>query len=70
MAVIYEKDGKRMLALKGATEVTLDNCVDYITEDGSKRNIDEEFRARLEQAIAQFSEATLRTLLVAEKEYP
>lgn len=67
MAVVYSKDGQQVLALKGAPEMTFEHCVDYLAEDGSKKKIDAEFRNKMQEAISLFSEATLRTLLVAEK---
>jgi len=40
MAVIYEKDGHSLLSLKGAPEILVSSCVDYLTDDGSKKKID------------------------------
>jgi Ca2+ transporting ATPase len=41
MAVIYEREGRNVLSVKGATELIMDDCEDYILEDGSKHKIDE-----------------------------
>lgn len=52
MGVIYEKERVNILALKGAPDMTLDNCTTYIDENGVKKPVDEQFKRRLEEAIA------------------
>ena len=41
MAVIYQKDGKRTLLVKGASDIVIGNCVNYLAEDGTKKKLDD-----------------------------
>jgi Ca2+ transporting ATPase len=41
MAVIFEREGNNTLTFKGAPDIALNSCEDYIMEDGSKHKIDD-----------------------------
>ena len=68
-SVVYERGGRRYLALKGAPESVLAIC-SRISEDGSDRDLGGDARERITQTVGEMAGRGLRVLAFAEREVP
>jgi len=65
MSTVSKFKGKTHVFSKGAPDYLLKNCVSYLNANGEPVPITEAFRSTLLGKLAEFAEATLRTLLLA-----
>lgn len=69
VSVLLEKDGRRVLVVKGAPEDLLERCTRYESGDGP-RALDAPTRARLATRFGEFCGDGFRALVVAWREEP
>jgi P-type Ca2+ transporter type 2B len=70
MSVIYynEEKKKHYIFSKGAPEILLENCKQYISKTNVVTPIDSSWREEFRKIISEFSSQSLRTLLLCYKE--
>lgn len=67
MSVVYEKNGKYIIAVKGAPDKILDKCTG-IFYGGEKRAMDGEMRQRTEEQLEKMTQRALRVIAFAYRE--
>ena len=70
MSVIYYLDNKKRYYIfsKGAPEILLESCKQYINREGNITPIDEAFREQCKNIISEFSSQSLRNILLCYRE--
>lgn len=69
MSSVINSDGKRILLVKGASEMVLASCNKFISKKtGQIRKIDEDLLATMKGAIKSMADNALRTIVLAYKE--
>jgi magnesium-transporting ATPase (P-type) len=67
--VYYLSDRKRYYIFsKGAPEILIQNCKYYMDKDGKNVPIDSNFNAEFNRIISEFSNQSLRTILLCYRE--
>lgn len=68
MGTIYErKKGEMFAFVKGAPDFLIPCCSYYIDRNGKKAHLNEQFREQLDNAIHEFANESLRTILLTYK---
>lgn len=72
MSVVLRNDvigkGSGIVYTKGASEVILERCKEYITRDGQKKPLDQKTRNAVSAAIDEMAKNALRTVALAHKQ--
>ena len=68
MSVILNESGKKVMYIKGASEIILESCSELIDFNGSTRHIDTTLKSEIEGGIAKMANTALRTIIIAKKE--
>ena len=68
MSVILNENGKKVMYIKGASEIILDSCTNMIDFQGGSQAIDTSLKSEIEGGIAKMANNALRTIIIAKKE--
>ena len=69
MSTVHNHNGQIIQYTKGACEIIVKHCTHYIDTDGTKKPVDDAFRAKLSADIKGFADRALRVLGAAYREY-
>jgi len=68
MSIVINSEGKRVMLVKGASEMVLASCNKFLSKNtGQERPIDEELLATMKAAIKSMADNALRTIVLAYK---
>jgi magnesium-transporting ATPase (P-type) len=69
-AIIHRPDGTVRVYVKGASEIILRDCTEYLTESGHVEKLFPIKRKEFEDYVTAMADQALRTLALAHKDYP